>query len=241
MNDDRVDPDDWDDIAEWWVDAVRGDPSQSTDTHRLLSELLEGTSGRTLDLGCGEGQGMRLVGTSVIGTDRSLALLGRAASAGPVVQARLPDLSWMRPDSVDRAIGVGVVDMIDDHVGLFRHAARVVRPGGHLVVVMNHPVSTAPDSEPLVDPEGEVLWRWGGYLTSGSWAQPVGARSVDLHHRSIGELLSAGADAGWMLERVVERGPSAATIERYPDMRGQEHIPTLLGARWSSSARGDER
>ena len=30
----------WDDLAGWWIDAVRDDPSQSTDTHDVLAELL---------------------------------------------------------------------------------------------------------------------------------------------------------------------------------------------------------
>ena len=234
MNDERsVDrDDDWDDIAGWWVDAVRDDPTQSTDTSHLLAELVGGTSGRTIDLGCGEGQGMRLIGRPVIGTDRSFALLTRASRAGPVVQARLPDLSWMRPGCFDRAIGVGIVDMIDDHVGLFDNVARAVRPGGHLIVVMNHPVATSPGSEPLVDPDGEILWRWGSYLESGSWPQPAGDRTVELVHRPLGELLTTVAEAGWSLDRMIERGPSTEAIDRFPGFRGQGHIPSMLGLRW---------
>ena len=238
MNDDRsVDrDDDWDDIADWWVDTLRDDPTQSTDTSDLLVELVAGTSGRTIDLGCGEGQGMRLIGRPVVGTDRSFALLTRASRAGPVVQARLPDLSWVRPGCLDRAIGVGIVDMIDDHAGLFANAARAVRSGGHLIVVMNHPVATAPGSEPLVDPDGEVLWRWGSYLVSGSWPQGAGDgtadRNVELVHRPLGDLLTIAAEAGWSLEKMIERGPSAEAIERFPGFRGQGHIPSMLGLRW---------
>jgi SAM-dependent methyltransferase len=225
--------DDWDDIAEWGIDAVRDDPTQSADAHDLLIELLDGTSGRTLDLGCGEGQGMRLVGWPVVGTDRSHALLSRAVASGPVVQARLPDLSWIRDGCIDRAIAVGIVDVIDDHVGFFGHVARAVRPGGHLIVVMNHPVASAPGSAPLVDPDGEVLGNGGEYLVAGSWPQPVGHRTVDLVHRPLGELLTAAAEAGWSLERMIERGPSAAAMEHFAGLRGQGHIPSQLGLRWS--------
>ena len=243
---------DWDDLAEWWVGAVRDDPTQSADTLDLLSELVEGTAGRCLDLGCGEGQAMRLLTESaarpitgstprptpgstacmVVGTDLSHELLTRAASAGPVVRARLPDLSWVRPGSFERAVGVGIVDMIGDPAGLFANVARAVRPGGHLVVVMNHPVATAPGSEPLSDPDGEILWRWGTYLVSGSMAQEAGARTVDLMHRPLGHLVTTAADAGWSLERMVERGPSAAAIAQIPGYRGQAHIPNMLGLRW---------
>jgi SAM-dependent methyltransferase len=243
---------DWDDLADWWVDAVRDDPTQSADTLDLLSELVEGTTGRCLDLGCGEGQAMRLLtgptprptpgpkpgptpGSSagtVVGTDLSHELLTRAASAGPVVRACLPDLSWVRPGSFERAVGVGIVDMIGDHAGLFANVARAVRSGGSLIVVMNHPVATAPGSEPLSDPDGEILWRWGTYLVDGSTAQEAGDRTVDLVHRPLGHLLTTAADAGWSLEQMIERGPSAAAIEQIPGFRGQAHIPNMLGLRW---------
>jgi SAM-dependent methyltransferase len=225
--------DDWNDIAEWWIEAVASDPTQSADTIRLLAELLDGTTGRALDLGCGEGQVMRLLGRWVIGTDLSFDLLSRASASGPVVCARLPDLSWVRPGSIDRAIGVGILDMLEDHAGFFAQAARAVRPDGHLVVVMNHPVTSAPGSEPLVDPDGEILWRWGDYLRAGSSPQPAAHRTVDLFHRPIGQLLTAAADAGWSLARMIERGPSDAAIERDRGFRGQGHIPYMLGVRWT--------
>lgn len=225
--------DDWDDVAEWWLGAVADDPTQSADTLGLLAELLDGTSGRALDLGCGDGQAMRVLGSPVVGTDLSYRLLSRASNSGPVVQARLPDLSWVRSGSIDRAVGVGIVDMLDDAAGFFESAALAVRPAGHLIVVMNHPVASAPGSEPLVDPAGEILWRWGDYLSAGSTPQPAAHRTVELFHRPLGELLTAAAGAGWSLERMIERGPSPAAIEYDPGFRGQRHIPHMLGVRWT--------
>lgn len=224
--------DDWDDLADWWIDLVAGDPTQSADSLDLLGALVDGTGGLTLDLGCGEGQVMRVLGGTVIGVDLSGALLRRAGELGPVVRARLPDLGWARTDSVDRAAAVGIVDLLADHATFFAETARVVRPGGHLVVVMNHPVCTAPDSEPLVDPDGEVLWRWGGYLRAGSWPQPAADRTVDLLHRPLGDLLTAAAETGWCLERMIERGPSDEAVEQLPGFAGQGHIPSMLGVRW---------
>ena len=122
---DKLDPmtEAWDDIAEWWIVAVADDPGQSSDTHDVLDELLVGTSGTTLELGCGEGQGMRRLprqGTGwVIGVDMSHRLLRHAQQVGPVVQARLPDLSWARSDVADRAVSVGLLDLVVDHDRFF--------------------------------------------------------------------------------------------------------------------------
>ena len=226
----------WDEVARWWVDAVRDDPSNSTDFLAVLAELLEGVDddGLTLDVGCGEGQAMRSLTGPAIGTDISMPLLTAAAGAGPVVQARLPDLSWARSHAFDRAICVGVVEAIADHETLLRELRRVVRPEGRLLVVMNHPVTTAPHGEPLVDPNGEVFWRWGDYLRPGTIDQELGHDTVELCHRPLGDLLEAANEAGWRLERLIERGPSEATRLRYPDYYGQAQIPVLAGLAWRS-------
>ena len=222
----------WDDIAGWWVDAVRDDPTQSDEPLSVLAELIEGTAGRTIDLGGGEGQAMRLLGNSVVGTDLSLDLLRKAASEGPVVQARLPGMSWIREGSFDRAVSVGLLDLIPDQTSFFANVATIVGSNGHLLIVMNHPVATAPNSEPLVDPDGEILWRWGDYLTSGITPQSAGGRTVELFHRPLAQLLTAAGRSGWLLERMIERGPSNRAIKRFPEYRGQENIPSLLGLRW---------
>ena len=229
----------WDDVARWWVDAVRDDPANSVDFLTLLAELLpedDNDGGLTLDVGCGEGQVMRALGGAIMGTDVSMPLLRRAHSAGPVVRSRLPDLNWARTAAFDRAICVGVLDLVADHQALFRELSRVVRPQGYLIAVMNHPVTTAPNAEPLVDPDGEILWRWGTYLRHGQIEQEVGTRSVVLHHRPLGDVVSTAADAGWHLVQLIENGPSAATRARYPEYFGQEHVPVLLGMRWTRGA-----
>jgi SAM-dependent methyltransferase len=226
----------WDDVARWWVDAVRDDPANSTDFLDLLAELLPADvhgGGLTLDVGCGEGQLMRVWRGTIIGTDVSMPLLRRARSAGPVLCCRLPDLGWARSEAFDRGICMGVLDVVADCQALFRELHRVIRPHGHLIGVTNHPVSTAPSAEPLVDPNGEILWRWGTYLRPGRIEQEMGDRSVVLHHRPLGDLVTAAADAGWRLEQLIEHGPSTATRARYPDYFGQEHVPVLLGIRWT--------
>lgn len=231
--------DSWDDLATWWIDAVRDDPAQSTDTHEVLREILRGEpapTGLTLDLGCGEGQTMRWLGSGsglVVGADLSRDLLSVARRWGPVVCAAAPALGWLRSGSVDRIVSVGLLDLLADADAFLRETARVTRPGGCLGVVINHPVATSPHSSAVADPDGEVYWRWGAYLTAGNWPQIVAdGRSVELFHRPLGELLSVAAAAGWRLELMVERGPSAATILRYPELSGQEHVPTIAGLRW---------
>ncbi|MFV1999529.1 MAG: class I SAM-dependent methyltransferase [Acidimicrobiia bacterium] len=225
--------DSWDDLASWWVSEVEDDPAYEYDVHPVLRDLLETTSGRTIDLGCGEGQGLRFVGGDVFGTDLSLGLLRHAAMSAPVVQARLPDLSWVRSNTFDRAFSVYLVDLIQDHQSFFSETARIVKDGGFLAVVINHPVYTAPGSAPFVDPDGEILWRWGTYFDKGSMPEPAGDREIEFFHRSMAELLSVAADEGWSLDYLIERGLSPQTIARFPEYVGQQNIPRLAGLRWT--------
>jgi SAM-dependent methyltransferase len=223
--------DDWDDLATWWEAEAATDPAYAADVHPLLVGLLPPDRGRTIDLGCGEGQGMRLVEGDVVGVDRSRALAA-LASGGPVVVSELPSLAWCRTGAFDAAYSVYVVDLLEDDRAFFAETARIIRPGGALVVVINHPVYTAPGASPLMDADGEVLWRWGAYFERGSSREPAAHRTIRYFHRPLDALLNAAADSGWVLERLEERGLSETTIEAIPGYSGQERIPRLLGARW---------
>jgi hypothetical protein len=47
------------------------------------------------------------------------------------------------------------------------------------------------------------------------------------------DLLNSASDAGWNLRRMEERGLSPEQVKRVPDLEGQEHIPRILGLRWT--------
>ncbi len=223
---------DWSEHATWWLEEVGNDPVYDLDVLPLVEELIGNTPGRRLDLGCGEGQVMRSLGETVVGTDVSLRLLRRARHAGPVVCARLPSLDWLRPATIDLAYAVLVLEHLPG-LDLFASAARVVRPGGRLIVVMNHPAFTPATAGPVMDhTDGEILWSWGNYFEQAPATMPAGESEIVFHHRPLGDVLNAAAAVGWSLERFVERGFSPAAIEAVPGYTGQEQMPRLLGVRW---------
>ena len=138
----------------------------------------------------------------------------------------------MRDDAVAAAYAVLVLEHLED-LSLFASAARVVKPGGTLVVVSNHPAFTAEASGPIMDPsDGEILWRWGEYFVPAAISMPTDAAPVTFYHRPLGVILEAAAAAGWVLDRFVETGFSAAAVASEPGYAGQEQMPRLLGARW---------
>jgi SAM-dependent methyltransferase len=217
--------------SDWWLSELERDPSYSTVVTPLMVEILDAVRGQIyLDLGCGEGQTMRVLaqrGITVIGCDQDDTLLPLARQAGPVVRCDLPDLSWMVGARFDGAYSSLVLEHLDDAGGMFRESHRIVRAGGVLAIVVNHPVFAAPASGPVVDPDdGEVFWRWGRYLSGGRIIEPAGGEEITFHHRPMALLLNLAADAGWTLERMIERA-----IDQ-PGPVSQDEVPRLLAVRW---------
>ena len=215
----------WSGLGEWWRDELADDPAYEEVVTPLLLEVLSPRPGElALDIGCGEGRVMRTLqarGASIVGVEASREL---ATRAGPgTVVAEVPPLP-IGDDTVDHAYMVLVLEHLPDHRAVFEEAARVVRPGGRLAVVMNHPVWTAPGSTPIADSDGETLWRPGGYFTEGVSRIPAGEGTVVFHHRTMAVILDTAADAGWSLQRMEERP--------HHELSGQEGIPRLLACRW---------
>lgn len=174
-----------------------------------------------------------LSGLSILGCDVSRPLLAEATGAGPVVCTEMPDLGWLRSDAIECAFAMFVLEHMPHLDSLVTELARVVRPGGRLVVIGNHPAYTAPGSGPILDErDGEVLWRWGPYLNDAVSEEPVGPAKVTLHHRSLGDLLTTFATAGWSLESFAERALTDRAVARSPSLLGQEHFPRMFGAVW---------
>ncbi|MGH8870680.1 MAG: class I SAM-dependent methyltransferase [Acidimicrobiia bacterium] len=218
----------WSDLSDWWLSEITEDSAYEEVVTPILLDVLRPEPGLTyLDLGCGEGRVMGAVtrrGAAAHGVDINPDLAKRAAGVGPVVIADLPELGFLRDDSYDGAYCVLVLEHIEDHRRLFQETARVVRPGGVLVVVMNHPVWTAPGSTPISDFDGEILWRPGEYFSRGTSHEPAGSNRIVFHHRTMADLLNAGATAGWSLEKAVEAP--------HHELADQGGIPRLLACRW---------
>ena len=233
---------DWQELDEWWLDEV-DDPAYAEEVLPLIIRTLRAEPGRRyLDLGCGEGRvmaalGRETAGVNVVGIDINMNLLRHAIQQSPVAVGRLPGVECVATDSVDGAFVVLALEHIEDEAALFASTARVVRDGGVLAIVLNHPVYTAPESGPVLDAtDDEIYWRFGRYFGEGSTVEPAGGGQVEFVHRSMSTLLNAAAACGWALEHMEERGVGAAAAERDPLLAKHGDIPHLLAARWRLGA-----
>lgn len=216
----------WEELGVWWLEEV-ADPSYRELVDPLLEALLTGgrADGVVADLGSGNGRLMRraeqLTGARVIGVELVEALARK--SDRPVVVSRLPSIPFADM-SLDGAYSVLVLEHIEDDREFFAETARVVRPGGFLIVIANHPIWTAPGSTPISDTDGEVLWRPGQYFDRGGSVEPAGTGEVLFFHRSMSELLNAASRAGWDLDVLIEKSNEKA--EQGPE------VPRLAVFRW---------
>ena len=228
---------DWSDLDIWWFQEIANDPAYRAEVRPLFLELLDSAPGDLiLDLGTGTGwvleeltrRGGRGIGVEV---NRNLAVT--ANQLGPTIVGALPDLSWCRDAALDGVTAVLVLEHVADLETLFSGCARITRSRGAFTLVVNHPQITAPGSAPVVDPiDGEVYWRWGSYLEPGTTEEPAGEVTVTFHHRTVADLLNAAADAGWILETIIERGLPEELADGDPLLELQTGLPRLLGVRW---------
>lgn len=147
-----------------WTDAYYGDlyldsvadlltPVLSAAEAEVIAALLELRPGeRALDLACGHGRHLRpLAGRArLVGLERNAAYLGRARDAGAsLVRADLRRLPF-REGAFDAAFSwYASLFMWDDRANLaaLGEAARVLRPGGRLLVHHANPLRLAREPE----------------------------------------------------------------------------------------------
>lgn len=159
----------------------------------VLAPMLDAlTPGRVLDAGCGTGAvTQQLVdrGHDVVGVDFSEAMLSRARKAVPdarFLPGYLTDLPVPDGD-VDHVVCSLALTHLSDLGPFFAEAARVMRPGGHLLVLDTRGHFTGSPRYPLVkqSPDGRT-----GHITG--------------HSHGLGDYLRAALPHGFVVRACQE-------------------------------------
>jgi SAM-dependent methyltransferase len=186
------------------------------DRPAVLDLLGDVTDLAVLDAGCGPGlyaeellaRGAR----SVVGLDESPEMVRLARRrVGDRFEARVHDLAspldWLDDETFDAAVLALVLHHIDDRVAALRELHRVLRPNGRLVVSTHHPTSDwirLGGSYFTVEPIEED-WH-GGEWHVRYWREPLDATCAAL------------AEAGFLIDRLVEPRPTPEMAERFPEI-----------------------
>jgi ubiquinone/menaquinone biosynthesis C-methylase UbiE len=186
-----------------------------------------------LDLGCGFGwfaRWAREAGAArVEAQDLSENMLARAREMtdDPAIAYARADLEAfeMPPASFDLVYSSLAFHYIVRFAEMIAGIHACLRPGGHLVFSMEHPLYTAP-SQPAWR-EGPI-WPLDGYGQEGPRETDWIAKGVIKQHRTIGTVVNTLLDAGFTLRRLIEWAPDAAQIAAHPEWAREVHRPPFL-------------
>ncbi len=239
----------WGKVADWYEEHLQGD-----DTYHgkviapNITRMLGAQKGmQILDLACGEGYFTRLIaqsGAEVSGADIARELVRKAQKASPAIHyytAAAEKLDFAKDDSFDAITCVLALQNIEGFGAVFKECARVLKPGGRLLFVLNHPAFRIPKktSWGWDDKEKIQYRRVDAYLSAGRARMDMapgkegGGPYTWSFHRSLQDhmkALSAGGFAltrleEWISHKKSETGPRAEAEDR-----ARKEFPFFLAA-----------
>ena len=214
----------WDESAAAWI-ASMGDRGDWGRQHVLDPAMLGRLTGRTfdraLDVGCGEGRFCRMLqarGLSTTGIDPTPALIAEARQRDPSGDYRLAGAERLpfEPESFDLVVSYVTLVDIPDFRAAIREMARVLKPGGTLLVAnLTGTVTAGAPTGWIRDQEGRRLhYPVDRYLEEFAyWDEWSGIR-IENWHRPLSAYMRTFLDSGLNLAFFDEPQPRSGDPER---------------------------
>lgn len=225
----------WDDQALAWAAWARA-PDHDTFWHFTrwrLFEILPEPGPLTLDLGGGEGRLARELtarGHHVVGIDSSETLTRLAVTHDQGTAAVVGDLAALPVANgvADLAVACMSFQDVDDLDASIDEAARVLRPGGHLVVAIVHPINSA--GELMSDTAEARFVISGSYLASFRYSDHLErdglAMTFHSAHRPLEAYARAFEASGFLIETI--REPAWDSPPGQSRFTGWDRVPVFL-------------
>lgn len=192
-----------------------------------------------LDVGCGEGRFCRMLakhGVAVTGIDPARALIEHARERDPHGTYLEADAANLPFDDSAFDLVVSCLSLIDipDVAAAIAEMARVLKPGGRLLIANSNPWNTAGDGEGLgwaLDADGrKAHFRIDNYLQErAQWIEWRGIRIVN-YHRPLSTYMKLLLDQGLRLTFYDEPRPMADAPPRAHDY---VRAPWFLVMEWA--------
>ncbi len=237
----------WGGVSDWYDAHLETSPDsyQEKVIAPNLLRILGITKGmRVLDIACGQGFFSRKfagAGARVAGADISKELIERAKKHGSAIEyyaAPAHKLPFAESASFDAATIVLAIQNIEDMRATFAEAHRALKPGGRLVLVLNHPAFRIPkrSSWGYDDAAHAQYRRIDAYLSPS-------IEKIDMHpgvknseqtvsyHRSLQDFFKVLAKTGFSVARLEEwisHKKSQAGPRQKAEDTARKEIPLFL-------------
>lgn len=210
----------WGSVADWYseyLETNQGSYQRQVILPNLLRILGLTKGTQLLDLACGQGFFSRefaKTGATVVGSDIAKDLIAEAKKLSTNIEyhvAPANKLGFAKDSSFDAATIVLAIQNIEDMVGTFAEAARVLKTNGRLVLVLMHPAFRNPQKSAWGwDEEKKVQYRRvDSYLSTARTTLLVhpgkkNSPTTTSYHRSLQDFSKALSKTGFAITRLEE-------------------------------------
>ncbi|MEU7482182.1 class I SAM-dependent methyltransferase [Lentzea sp. NPDC042327] len=174
------------------------------------------TGRRILDAGCGSGPISKVLrdrGAAVVGFDRSAKMVELARQRlGDDADLRVADISQPLPypdGAFDDCVAALVLHYLEDWSAPLAELRRVLKPGGRLIVAVNHPIML------------KILDRKTDYFATTKWTDEYDFNgqkaTLTYWHRPLHAMTDAFTAAGFRTAVISEPPPAPEAHELFPD------------------------
>ncbi len=204
-----------------------------------LQELQPPVAGKTLlDIGCGYGWHAQWAAEQgaahIVATDISEKMLAVAAEkhSHPAIEYRriaAEDLQFSA-GSFDLVFSSLALHYIEDYAALAQNIYHWLRPGGHFVFSVEHPVFTAAGPQQWLDAgtQRHLCWPVDRYFEEGERQAIFLGQPVGKYHRTLETYVDTLLRLGFRIGALREPVPSAAMLEKHPEWVQELRRPMML-------------
>lgn len=221
------------------ADLVQYGPLAPDETKLHLLGMVTGK--HILEIGCGSGRNcvaLARAGATVTGVDVSDIQIEfahqLAAAEGITIDFRCSDaadLSFLADASQDRVLAVYLFPYIEDAPALLTECARVLRPGGQIVISQDHPIRACYWDQ---ERREESILPTRSYFERRPlhWSFVETGTPMISHHRTIGQWFSLLRESGFVMQKILEFPlPPGVADEPWADEYTTEvaiHLPQTM-------------
>jgi len=233
----------WESSAQAWIDSIgeRGDwGRQHVLDPVMLGRVANGHFGNALDVGCGEGRFCRMLKAARVratGIDPMRRFIDVARQRDPEGDYRLGSAEALEFADASFDLVVSYITLVDipDFRAAIREMARVLRPGGSLLMAnLTGYISACLDKDWVRGDNGEFLHvAVDNYLVERPlWVEWSGIRVVNWH-RPLDAYMKAFLDAGLILKFFSEPAPVSGEADHQERAR---RVPWFVVMEWQRPA-----